>query len=74
MDELTDQQELVLAFISAWVIDYGYPPTITEISKNFGWSSPNAAKCHLVALQKKGAIEVTANIARGIKILNEDYR
>ena len=68
MIDLTPRQKEVLAFIKAYASANGYPPTRAEISRDFGWSSANAADEHLQALAKKGAVFLTPRIARGIHI------
>jgi repressor LexA len=66
---LTDRQSEVLEFISQFVQSHGYPPTRTEISRGFGWSSANAAEEHITALARKGRLIVHRNIARGLVLL-----
>src|SRR5690606_29353772 len=46
----------------------GIPPTRAEIAGALGFRSANAAEDHLKALAKKGAIELTANTSRGIRL------
>ena len=52
----TDKQLMVLAVISMHIKEHGHPPTRQEIADKFGWSSANAAQCHLKALERKGWI------------------
>jgi len=66
---LTATQSRVLAFIGARIRDHGYPPTRIEISRHFGYRSPNAAECHLRALAAKGVIELIPSISRGIRMV-----
>jgi len=66
---LTAQQSRVLSFIEWHLTAEGYPPTRVEIARHFGFRSPNAAKCHLRALARKGAITVTPGTSRGIRVL-----
>lgn len=65
---LTAAQKRVLAFLKKFHRENGYAPTRSEISKHFGWQSNNAAECHLIPLQRKGAITIALNVARGIVI------
>jgi len=46
----------------------GFPPTRAEIAERMGFKSVNAAEQHLRALEKKGAIEISAGSSRGIKV------
>ena len=65
---LTNRQKQILSFISESIENKGFPPTRTEISSAFGFRSPNAAESHLRALQKKGAINISSGISRGITV------
>lgn len=47
----------------------GLPPTHREISTRFKWSSNAAAKCHILALEKKLFIHTEARISRAINLL-----
>ncbi|MEJ2479845.1 MAG: transcriptional repressor LexA [Acidihalobacter sp.] len=69
---LTSRQHQVLDFVRQHIATTGIPPTRTEIAKALGFRSANAAKDHLEALARKGAIVLTANTSRGIRILEED--
>lgn len=63
--DLTTTQRKVLAFIREHRRENQMLPTRAEISSHFNWSSPNAAQCHLVALERHGAIRLTGT-PRGI--------
>ena len=69
MEELTEKQEEVLAFIKEHLKDIGRPPTLMEICEEFGWSSPNSAASHVKFLEIKGAIEIDKGVTRGIRVL-----
>ena len=73
MEDLTEKQEDVLAYISACIVDDQRPPTAREIAEHFGWKSVTAAVTHLQALQAKGAIDRDPNVSRGIKVTHKDY-
>ena len=68
MTALTARQEQVLGFIRKHLSRFGRPPTRDEICRHFGFKSPNAAECHLRALEAKGAIYIAAGKARGVEI------
>ncbi|MDH5692708.1 MAG: transcriptional repressor LexA [Gammaproteobacteria bacterium] len=72
MEQLTDRQTQVLAFIKEYMADEGLPPTRVEIASALGFRSPNAAEDHIKALVRKGAIEVMPGMSRGIRILGEE--
>lgn len=67
MNALTEIQSKVLQHI-AGRIGGGLPPTHREIASHFKWTSNAAAKCHLLALEKKGFIKCFLRISRGIKM------
>ncbi|MBI1394994.1 MAG: transcriptional repressor LexA [Betaproteobacteria bacterium] len=66
---LTPRQQEILQLIRDAVAATGLPPTRAEICEAFGFSSPNAAEDHLRALARKGAIELSEGIARGIRLV-----
>lgn len=66
MQSLTKQQAAVLTFLRAFRMGCGYSPTYRQIAEHFGWSGPSAAKTHVLALQRKGAVRIAAGISRGI--------
>jgi repressor LexA len=69
MDELTPRQQQILALIQRSVVETGSPPTRSEIARELGFRSPNAAEQHLRALERKGVIELRAGASRGIRLL-----
>lgn len=69
METLTERQAEILQFIERSVAERGYPPTMEEIVQAFGFASRNAARDHLLALARKGYVELTRNSARGIRVL-----
>lgn len=68
MNDLTQKQAKVLEFIKDYLAKNYMPPTHTEIGEKFRFT-PNGAKRHLVALQKKGVIRLIPNISRGIRVV-----
>ncbi|MDO4430495.1 MAG: transcriptional repressor LexA [Lonepinella koalarum] len=68
---LTARQQEVYECIKRHIDTTGVPPTRAEISKELGFKSPNAAEEHLRALARKGAIEMSAGMSRGIRLLLE---
>jgi repressor LexA len=67
--DLTSRQKQILIFISEFIDKHKYPPTRSELSKHFGFRSPNAAEAHLRALEKKAVIGIERGAARGITVL-----
>src|SRR5712672_2411681 len=53
-EALTQRQREILEFISASIVERGYPPTLREIGEHFQIRSTNGVNDHLKALEKKG--------------------
>jgi repressor LexA len=65
---LTKRQEEILDFIVGWVRDEGFPPTLKEIAERFGLASPNAARDHVLALERKGFLKRTGVKSRALSL------
>ncbi|MGH8145559.1 MAG: transcriptional repressor LexA [Rhodanobacteraceae bacterium] len=65
----TPAQLKVLRFVRTHLARHGYPPSVREIQRAFGFASPNAAAKHLRALEAQGIIELPARTARGIRLI-----
>lgn len=65
----TKRQEEILEFIKSHIGRSGFPPTISEIQKEFSFKSPNAVEEHLRALTKKGQIRRSPNKWRGMEVV-----
>jgi hypothetical protein len=55
---LTDKQKEVYEFIREQTNTNRIPPSVREVMKNFGWSSPQSAFQHMNALERKRLLEV----------------
>ncbi|MCC6748793.1 MAG: transcriptional repressor LexA [Deltaproteobacteria bacterium] len=53
-EPLTSRQQEVLDFITRWIEDQGYPPTLREIGEELDIRSTNGVNDHLKALERKG--------------------
>ena len=53
-EQLTHRQREILDFISASILERGFPPTLREIGEHFQIRSTNGVNDHLKALEKKG--------------------
>jgi len=69
---LTKRQQQILDLIRTHIDATGMPPTRSEIARQMGFRSVNAAEDHLQALARKGAIELTPGTSRGIRIVNDE--
>lgn len=69
--QLTGRQEAILAFITRYVEQRGYPPAIREIGPAFGIKSLRGVTIHLDALERKGHIR-RESTSRSIQVLMPD--
>lgn len=69
MEELTKRQEDILKYIKEYIVSHGYPPTIREICKAMGVSSPATVHAHLNNLEAKGFIKKEDTKNRAIELL-----
>ena len=69
--QLTRRQEAILAFITRYVEQHGYPPAIREIGPAFGIKSLRGVTIHLDALERKGHIR-RESTSRSIQVLMPD--
>lgn len=65
---LTARQRQILDWIRSFIEAKGMPPTRAEIAAGLGFSSPSSAEDHLQALARKGAVEIVAGAARGLRL------
>ena len=72
MIKLTTRQKEILQLIESFNEETGRPPTRIDICTAMGFKSPNAAECHLRALERKGAIEMQPGSSRGIRLPHFD--
>lgn len=69
MTTLSPKRAAILTFIRDRIAHNGQPPSLAEISEAFGFASRSVARKHIVALTDAGLIEVVANQARGIRLV-----
>jgi repressor LexA len=68
-DKLTQTQRKVFDFLSQYLQEKGYPPTLREIACHFGLKGPKAPQKTLQILEKKGFIRRSPGESRAIEIL-----
>ena len=68
MRTLTRRQEQILSFIEHCQRDRGETPTLREIAGHFGFRSMNAARDHVQALCRKGALQQRPGRARTLRV------
>jgi repressor LexA len=69
--ELTARQAEILQVIRDHIAQEGRPPSRPELARLLGIASTNGVFKHLVALERKGAIELAPGSARGIRVREE---
>ncbi|PWJ67086.1 MULTISPECIES: transcriptional repressor LexA [unclassified Fibrobacter] len=75
--ELTKRQEEILEYIKKYSKENRMPPTVREIGNHFEISSTNGVRSILAALIKKGYINRSPRLSRGIEIVangNEEVK
>jgi repressor LexA len=69
MKELTTRQREILDFLTGFIEQNSYPPTVRETAKAFSISIKGAYD-HIKALEKKGVIKLQENRSRAIEIVS----
>lgn len=69
LKEITEKQNNVLDYIKKFTATHGYPPSIREIGKGLGLSSPATVHTHVKKLCNAGYIKVDNNKFRAMEIL-----
>ena len=67
--ELSERQNKILQFVTGHIMDRGFAPSIREICKAMGFSSPRSAQKHLEVLEAAGFLARESK-ARGIKVFS----
>jgi len=65
---LTDRQQSILDFIDTQNRERGYPPSVREIGKAVGLTSPSTVHSHLNTLQKLGYLRRDPSKPRAIEV------
>ena len=66
MENISDKQKSILHFITRFISDRGYSPSVRDVAQNCGISSSSVAQYHLNALEQKGYINRSRDISRSI--------
>lgn len=70
--ELTEIQKKILEFLIEQKVSKGFPPTLAEIAKYFGYKNRATVQQHLQAIEKKGYLKRNRRLSRGIELTLED--
>lgn len=70
--KLTKRQKEILDFVSGFIDENEYSPSMEEIAEHFQFASLNAVYKHLEALESRGYLHRDSNRARSIQLSQED--
>ncbi|HEY2307269.1 MAG TPA: transcriptional repressor LexA [Streptosporangiaceae bacterium] len=65
---LTPRQRKIVRFISGWVHEHGYSPSMREIGRAVGLTSTSSVEHQLAALQAKGYLRRAAGCPRTMEV------
>lgn len=68
MKPLSGKRQEILDFMTAFARENGYPPTVREICKAVGLSSPSTVHSHLKILEDQGYLSKGARKPRALKL------
>jgi repressor LexA len=71
---LSPKQERIISFVTEFLSDKGYPPTIRDIAAGCGISSTSVVAYNLNKLEQAGYIRRHSDISRGIKFLTPQQK
>ena len=66
---LSSRQEFLLRYLETFLAERGYAPTLAEMASALGAASLQAAKNHLVALERKGYLRRSPGRRRALELL-----
>ena len=70
--EAIEKQQKILEFVTSYMEENGYPPSIREICKGVGLSSTSTVHAHLETLKRKGLLEKADSKSRGLRVKKHD--
>ncbi|HAX17516.1 MAG TPA: hypothetical protein DCY00_02835 [Actinobacteria bacterium] len=72
--DISEKQKKIFDFITDYISDSGYPPTVREIASAIGLSSSATVHAHLSKLEKAGYIKRGKGSSRSIEIIRDQYK
>ena len=69
--KLTKRQQEIFEFIKRYSARHGYPPTVRDIGKGIGLTSPSTVHAHLANLEKAGLLRRDPSRPRALELLVE---
>ena len=71
---LSSKQERIIKFVTEFLQDKGYPPTMRDIAAGCGVSSTSVVAYNLNKLEQAGYIRRHSDVSRGIKFLSPQQK
>ncbi|HUK94050.1 MAG TPA: transcriptional repressor LexA [Gaiellaceae bacterium] len=68
---LTGRQQEIWTFLTEYVDEHGYPPTVREIGDAVGLASPSTVHAHLANLERAGLIKRDPTKPRALELRRE---
>ena len=65
---MTGPQAKILGFIIDWIASRGFPPTVREISRAFGWKTTANVHQHLERMERDGLVTRQPGMARTLRV------
>jgi repressor LexA len=69
---LTGRQREIFDFLSEYVRERGYPPTVREIGEAVGLASPSTVHAHLANLERAGLLKRDPTKPRALELIGRD--
>jgi repressor LexA len=69
---LTGRQREIFDFLSEYVSERGYPPTVREIGEAVGLASPSTVHAHLANLERAGLLKRDPTKPRALELVGRD--
>jgi repressor LexA len=69
---LTDRQRQIYDYLTAYVDEHGYPPTVRDIGEEVGLASPSTVHAHLANLERAGYIRRDPTKPRALELLGRE--
>jgi repressor LexA len=71
---LTGRQQQIYDFVTGYVDDHGYPPTVREIGEAVGLASPSTVHAHLANLERAGLLRRDPTKPRALELMERQRR
>lgn len=71
--DISEKQKKILDFITDYISESNYPPTVREIASAIGLSSSATVHAHLSKLEKLGYIKKVKGSSRSIEVIKNQY-